>query len=75
MVFFMIPDSVRHNPEPSYIRELLDLANINQRQASRVLGIPPRMMRYYTTTNGPECPYSVQYCLEQLASAELSSAE
>ena len=70
MVFFMKPDCNLQNSNPTYIRQLLIGAELNQRQAARILGIPPRMMRYYVTDNGPECPYAVQFCLECLSCAQ-----
>lgn len=66
----MTPDSNLHNPDPAYLRGLIDRAGISQREAARRLGISPRMMRQYlaigVTTAAP-APYLVQFGLESLA--------
>lgn len=65
------PDACHHNPDPTYIRRLLDDAGISQRQAAKRIGISERMMRYYVAdpASGDHrpAPYLVQYALEQLA--------
>lgn len=67
----MKPDSSRHNPDPRYLRGLLEQAGISQRKAAELLGITDRAMRYYlsdevSATFRP-APYPVQYALECLA--------
>nr|WP_255322360.1 hypothetical protein [Pseudomonas aeruginosa] len=65
------PDSSRHNPDPRYLRGLLDAAGITQRQAAQLLGISDRVMRYYVSDEASEsyraAPYTVQFALECLA--------
>ena len=67
----MKPDATLHNPDPAYLRGLLDQAGLSQREAAARLGLSERMMRYYlgpagSATHRP-APYAVQYALEQLA--------
>lgn len=64
------PDATLHNPDPTYLRSLIAGAGISQRRAADLVGVSPRMMRYYLQaadhpTHRP-APYAVQYCLEQL---------
>lgn len=70
----MKPDAALHNPDPAYLRGLLDQAGLSQREAAARLGLSERMMRYYlshagSTTHRP-APYPVQYALEQLATPQ-----
>lgn len=70
----MKPDSSRHNPDPAYLRGLLDTAGITQRQAAQLMGITDRAMRYYLSDEASAtfrpAPYPVQFALECLASSE-----
>ena len=67
----MRPDSSRHNPDPRYLRGLLEKAGLTQRQAAQRLGISDRVMRYYlsaeTSDSYRAAPYPVQFALECLA--------
>lgn len=67
----MKPDSSRHNPDPRYLRGLLERAGISQRKAAELLGITDRAMRYYLSDEGSAtfrpAPYPVQFALECLA--------
>lgn len=67
----MKPDASRHNPDPSYLRGLLEKAGLTQRQAAQRLGISDRVMRYYlsaeTSDSYRAAPYPVQFALECLA--------
>jgi len=69
----MKPDSSLHNPDPRYLRGLLEQAGISQREAARLLGITDRSMRYYlsdeTSTSWRSAPYPVQFALECLAAS------
>jgi len=66
----MTPNAENHNPDPAYLRDLIDQAGISQRKAARLIGIDERTMRSYlasrTTKKAMNAPYAVQYCLEQL---------
>ena len=70
----MKPDSSRHNPDPRYLRGLLDAVGVSQRQAAQLIGVSERMMRYYLSDEAGAtfraAPYPVQFALECLASAE-----
>lgn len=67
----MKPESSLHNPDPRYLRGLLDSAGISQREAARRIGISERVMRYYLADEGSEqhrtAPYPVQFAIEALA--------
>ena len=70
----MKPDITLHNPDPTYLRGLLDKAGLSQRKAAHMLGVSERMMRYYLVhsddANYRPMPYTVQFCLECLANNE-----
>lgn len=61
----MKPNALKHNPDPDYLRELIDRAGLSQREAARRIGISERVMRYYLSGER-EAPYPVQYALESL---------
>lgn len=67
----MKPDASLHNPDPRYLRGLLEKAGLTQRQAAQLLGISDRVMRYYlsdeTSDSYRAAPYPVQFALECLA--------
>ena len=66
-----IPDISQHNPDPTYLRELIAQIGLSQRAIARRLGIHETVFRKYLTH--PEnasyrpCPYLVQYALETWA--------
>lgn len=68
------PDArTNHNPDPRYIRDLLDSldrAGMNQGEVAARVGITPRALRYYKSEKADhkDIPYPVQYTIEQLAS-------
>jgi len=59
------PDVNLHNPSPDYLRSLIEGAGLSQRGAARIVGVGERTMRHYLRGD-TECPYSVQFCLENL---------
>ena len=65
------PDASQHNPDPRYLRGLLERAGVSQRQAAQLLGISERVMRYYLSDEASAsfrpAPYPVQFALECLA--------
>lgn len=67
----MRPDASRHNPDPCYLRGLLEQAGLSQRQAAQALGITDRSLRYYLSDAASDtyraAPYPVQFALECLA--------
>lgn len=66
----MTPDVAKHNPDPTYLRALLERAGLTQHGAAALIGISPRMMRYYVSDQDEDhrdAPYLVQFALEALA--------
>ena len=67
----MKPDAELHNPNPTYLRNLIGMAGLSQRAAARQIGISERVMRQYLSDRNAktalEAPYPVQYALEMLA--------
>lgn len=67
----MLPDKINYNPDPQYLRNLLDKADLTQISAAKLIGVSPRTFRDYLNGNHPsEAPYPVQFCLECLAVKE-----
>ena len=67
----MKPDATYYDPDPLYLRALIDRAGLSQRRAARVIGISERVMRYYLSDpasgNYRPAPYPVQYAIEALS--------
>ena len=67
----MKPDASKHNPDPRYLRGLVDRSGVSQRKAAELLGITDRSMRYYLSDEDSPtfrpAPYPVQFALECLA--------
>lgn len=67
----MKPDASNHNPDPDYLRGLIERAGLNQVQAAERIGITPRTMRAHLSPrlikSHTDAPYPVQYALESLA--------
>lgn len=59
-------DPGTHNPDPSYLRSLIEQAGISQRLASRLTGVDPGNFRQMLRGR-IKAPYSVQFVLEYLA--------
>lgn len=60
-----------HNPDPAYLRGLIENSTYSQREVARLIGITDRSLRLYITIEGRNkrpIPYSIQYCVEQLCS-------
>lgn len=70
----MNPDSSKHNPNPAYLRALIDRAGLSQREAARRIGISDRLLRMYladrSAATAQEAPYPVQFALENLVRQE-----
>ena len=66
----MKPDATLHNPDPRYLRGLIEAAGLTQREAARRVGVSERMMRYYLTdaesAGYRPAPYPVQFAIEHL---------
>jgi predicted transcriptional regulator len=63
------PDATKHNPDPEYIRGLVEASGLSQQAAAREIGISARVMRYYLSGER-EAPYPVQFCLQNLKQAK-----
>ena len=70
----MRPDATKHNPDPEYLRGLIEKAGISQRKAAKIIGVSERVMRQYLANRDAksalEAPYPVQYCLENIKYSE-----
>lgn len=70
-------DITLHNPNPSYLRSLIDEIGVSQRKAAHMIGISERMMRYYLVDPSNEhykpAPYLVQFALEFIAANKKDS--
>ena len=62
----MKPDPSLHNPDPKYLRELIDQSGLSPSEAARAIGHNKRTMRYWLSGKH-EYPYTVQYTMEALA--------
>ena len=60
------PDASKWNPDPDYLRSLLERAGLTQRDAATLLDVGYRQFRHFCTGKR-EAPYTVQYALEMLA--------
>ena len=60
------PDASLLNPDPGYLRTLLEQSELTQRGAADLIDVNYRQMRHYCTGKR-EIPYTVQYALEMLA--------
>ena len=54
-----------HNPDPGYLRSLIESAGISQQEAARRIGINVRMTRFYLAGTYP-IPYPIQFAAERL---------
>lgn len=68
------PDAARHNPDVDYLRGLIEIAGISQREVADKIGIGHRLLKYYLTTPGQGkefriAPYPVQFAIERLAAS------
>lgn len=66
-----VPDATYHDPDPLYLRILIERSGFSQRGAAYRIGISERVMRYYLSPKASahhiDAPYCVQYALEVLA--------
>lgn len=75
----MKPDAKFHNPDPDYLRSLVDQAGVSRREASRLLGLSwPGFRNYLRDRSDPlyrTADYRVQFALECLASSASNQKE
>jgi len=63
----MSPDTSKYNPNPDYLRALIEKSGLSQRAAAKKIGVSERSMRSYISNRDPsKAPYPVQFCLESL---------
>jgi DNA-binding transcriptional regulator LsrR (DeoR family) len=64
----MLPDASKHNTDTVYLRLLVDATGMTQTELADRMGVNERSFRMMLDRNRPQTmPYSIQYCLEQLA--------
>lgn len=67
----MKPDASNHNPDPRYLRGLIDKAGISQREAAQLIGMSWEGFRNYLRDESHRlyrvADYRVQFALECLA--------
>jgi transcriptional regulator with XRE-family HTH domain len=61
-----LPDAEGYNPDPKYLRKLVEQSGLSQRQCATRLGVNERTMRGWVLGER-QFPYSAQYAMEQLA--------
>jgi len=65
------PNADRYDPDPRYLRQLIEAAGMTQLEAAARIGIDGRTIRRYLADKGTPAyraaPYPVQYALEALA--------
>jgi len=72
------PDASKHDPSVEYLRGLIEIAGLSQREVAERIGIGHRLLKYYLTTPGTDkesrvAPYPVQFSLERLAVEQMRS--
>lgn len=70
----MKPDAANHNPDPRYLRGLIEQAGISQRKAARLIGMSWTGFGNYLRDESEPlyrvADYRVQFALECLATSE-----
>lgn len=60
-----------YNPNPDYLRELIEKTGLTQNEIARLVGVSTRTMRSYLTfpdkSTYQQAPYAVQFAIECLA--------
>lgn len=74
-----LPDASRHDPDVAYLRGLIEVAGLSQRDVANRIGIGYRLLKYYlvTPTGDREsrvATYTVQYAIERLAASRVRDA-
>jgi transcriptional regulator with XRE-family HTH domain len=72
----MTPDTRHHNPDPSYLRELVAQVGLSQREIARRLGVNESQFRRYLLpmdrATYREAPYLLQFAVECWAAGKAS---
>ena len=75
-----VPNKSFYNPDPDYIRALIEATGLSQRAVAEQIGVSERMIRYYVTrhrddTKGQKVTYVAQYAIERLAAASIDGTD
>ncbi len=60
------PNAADHNPDPAYMRSLVEASGLSQVKAAQQIGVTDRTMRAWLAGD-QSFPYTAQYAMEQLA--------
>ena len=67
----MKPDATLHNPDPAYLRSLVERSGLSQVQCARLIDLSPSTLRKYLMPADARsrlvADYRTQYALERLA--------
>lgn len=74
-----LPDASLHDPDVLYLRGLIEVIGLSQREVANRIGIGYRLLKYYlvTPTEDKEsrvATYTVQYAIERLAASRVMDA-
>ncbi len=61
-----LPNAENYNPDPDYMRSLVEASGLSQRKAAVRIGVGERTMRAWVLGE-KRFPYSAQYAMEELA--------
>jgi len=61
-----LPNAEYHDPDPDYMRSLVEESGLSQRKAAAQIGVDERTMRSWISGDRA-FPYSAQFTMEQLA--------
>ncbi len=65
------PNADRHNPNPAYLKGLIEDSGLSVAEVARRIGLSRRLLHQYTApraaASAREAPYAVQFALECLA--------
>lgn len=66
LVAMALPDAESYNPDPDYMRKLVEQSGLSQRRCAKRIGVDERTMRGWVLGER-RFPYTAQYAMEQLA--------
>lgn len=65
----MMPDINQHKPDPTYLRSLLNQAELSQEEFATKIGVTSRTVRSWASNGG--MTYPAQFMLEVIAANQL----
>jgi transcriptional regulator with XRE-family HTH domain len=68
MTGMILPDPALYDPDPKYLRTLVERTGLSQRQCAARIGVGERTMRGWLLGER-QFPYTAQFAIEQLANA------